>query len=174
MAKHELTHLDHIERHILTIRGQKVILDRDLAKLYGVDVKRLNEQIRRNADRFPEDFMFALTWQEFASLRSQIATSKGRGGRRYAPNAFTEHGVVMAATVLNSPVAVEMSIHVVRAFVRMRRMIGAVQGLARKLDALERKMIEHDKHFAVVFEAIRQLMEPPPEEPKGRIGFHKR
>jgi len=171
-ASREIVAVERITRCIHTIRGQRVMLDADIAALYGVEVKRLNEQVRRNPDRFPPEFMFQLTLREFDSLRSQIATSKRRGGRRYAPYAFTEHGAVMLATVLNSPTAVAMSIQVVKAFVSMRRMIGAVSNLSRKLDALERKMVEHDRKFAVVFDAIRQLMEPPPEEPKGRIGFH--
>ncbi len=150
------------------------MLDRDLAELYGVEVKRLNEQVRRNPDRFPPEFMFQLTFREFEDLRSQFATSKGRGGRRYTPYAFTEHGAVMLATVLNSPAAVTMSIQVVKAFVLMRRMIGAVTHLSRKLDALDRKMVEHDRKLAIVFEAVRKLMEPPLEEPKGRNGFHSR
>ncbi|MCX7806096.1 MAG: ORF6N domain-containing protein [Planctomycetota bacterium] len=173
-GKHEIVPVEQISRHILTIRGQKVMLDKDLAGLYGVEVRRLNEQVRRNPDRFPPEFMFQLTPNEFRRLRSQIAISKGRGGRRYLPYAFTEHGAIMLATVLNSPSAVAMSIQIVKAFVLMRRMIGAVSHLARKLDMLERKMVEHDKKFGVVFDAIRELMESPPEEPKGRIGFQHR
>ena len=173
-ARREIAALEHITHCIVTLRGQKVMLDHDLAELYGVEVKRLNEQVRRNPDRFPPEFMFQLTPKEFHSMRSQFATSKGRGGRRYTPYAFIEHGAVMLATVLNSPSAVAMSIQVVKAFVIMRRMIGAVTGLSRKLDALERKMVEHDRKYAVVFEAIRKLIETSPEEPKGRIGFHPR
>ena len=169
-----LATVERIDRYIHSVRGQKVMLDTDLARLYGVEVKRLNEQVRRNADRFPLEFMFRLTPEEFARLRSQFATSKGRGGRRYLPQAFTEHGAVMLATVLNSPTAVAMSIQVVKAFVLMRRMVGVASHLTRKLDALERKMIEHDQRFAVVFEAIRRLMEEPKEPPKGQIGFHRR
>ena len=153
------------------------MLDKDLAELYGVVVKRLNEQVRRNANRFPPEFMFQLTPRESEALRSQIATLKGGRGRhrKYLPYVFTEHGAVMLATVLNSPAAVAMSIQVVKAFLIMRRMIGAVADLSRKLDDLERKMVEHDRKFAVVFEAVRKLMEPPPpEEPKGRIGFRPR
>jgi hypothetical protein len=165
---------ERIERCIHAVRGQKVMLDTDLARLYGVEVKRLNEQVRRNAERFPPEFMFQLTPAELARLRSQIATSKGRGGRRYLPHAFTEHGAVMLATVLNSPTAVAMSIQVVKTFVLMRRMVGVASHLTRKIAALERKMIEHDQRFAVVFEAIRQLMEEEAAAPpKGRIGFHR-
>ena len=153
---------------ITRIRGHAVILDADLAALYGVTVKRLNEQVRRNAVRFPEDFVFQLSEQEWKSLRSQIATSKGRGGRRYLPYAFTEHGAIMAANVLNSAQAIQMSVVVVRAFVKLRRMALSVEALARKVDELERK---YDKQFKVVFDAVRRLMSPPPEPPRKRIGF---
>jgi len=171
-AKREIVAAEQITRRIRTVRGQRVMLDEDMAGLYGVKVKRLNEQVRRNTERFPPEFMFRLTSGEFARLRSQTATSKGRGGRRHPPRAFTEHGAVMLATVLNSPAAVAMSIQVVKAFVLMRRMIGTADHLARRLDALERKMVAHDRKFAAVFEAVRGLMKQPPEEPRGRIGFH--
>jgi hypothetical protein len=172
----ELVAAEQLTRRIHAIRGQKVMLDEDLAELYGVTVKRLNQQVHRNPDRFPPEFMFQLTPREFEALRSQIATlKKGRGQhRKYLPYVFTEHGAVMLATVLNSPAAVAMSLQVVRAFMLMRRMIGAVANLSRKLDALERRMVEHDQKFAVVFAAVRQLMESPPEEPKERIGFRAR
>lgn len=154
---------------IARVRGHAVILDADLAALYGVTVKRLNQQTTRNRDRFPEDFVFQLTAREWQALRLQNATSNGRGGRRYLPYAFTEHGAIMAATVLNSPQAVQMSVAVVRAFVRLRRMALSVEGLARKVDALESK---YDKQFKVVFDAVRRLMAPPPPEPpRKRIGF---
>jgi hypothetical protein len=153
---------------ITRIRGHAVILDVDLATLYGVTVKRLNQQVTRNQDRFPEDFRFQLTESEWRSLRLQNATSNGRGGRRYMPYAFTEHGAIMAATVLNSPRAVQMSLAVVRAFVNLRRMALSVTGLARKVDELERK---YDKQFKVVFDAVRRLMSPP-ESPRKHIGFH--
>jgi hypothetical protein len=130
-------------------------------------VKRLNQQMTRNRDRFPEDFCFQITKTEWRSLRLQNATSNGRGGRRYMPYAFTEHGAIMAATVLNSPQAVQMSVGVVRAFVKLRRMALSVEGLARKVDELERK---YDKQFKVVFDAVRRLMNPP-EPPRNRIGF---
>lgn len=152
---------------ITRIRGHAVILDADLAALYGVTVKRLNQQMTRNRDRFPDDFCFRITETEWRSLRLQNATSKGRGGRRYMPYAFTEHGAIMAATVLNSPQAVQMSLAVVRAFVKLRRMALSVEGLARKVDALEQK---YDKQFKVVFDAVRRLMNPP-EPPRKRIGF---
>ena len=144
------------------------MLDADLAGLYGVTTKRLNEQVRRNRSRFPEDFMFQLTSKGAASLRSQIATSnKGRGGRRYAPYAFTEQGVAMLSTVLNSERAIQVNIEIMRAFVRLRQMLASNAQLARKLNALEKK---YDSQFRVVFEAIRELMTPP-EPKKRKIGF---
>lgn len=157
---------------VFLIRGQKVLLDSDLARLYGVTTKRLNEQIRRNADRFPSDFMLKMTRVKFEDLRSQTATSSRtqHGGRRYLPNMFTEHGAIMAASVLNSPRAVEMSIFVVRAFVRLRDLLATHHQLAAKLDELENKLATHDDHFVVLFETIRQLMEEPVPE-KRRIGF---
>jgi hypothetical protein len=163
-ARREIVAIERVTRCIHVVRGQRVMLDTDLAELYGVEVKRLNEQVRRNPDRFPPEFMFRLTPREFGALRSQFATLKtGRGEhRKHLPHVFTEHGAVMLATVLNSPIAVAASIQVVKAFVLMRRMIGAVSNLSRKLDALDRKTVEHDRKFAVVFEAIRELMEPPP------------
>jgi hypothetical protein len=155
-----------LERSILLIRGQRVMLDEDLAALYGVTTKRLNEQVRRNVDRFPPDFMFQLSLEEFTHLRSQIATARW-GGRRTPPYAFTEHGAVMLASVLNSPIAVHASIEVVRAFVRLRQLLASHEELARKLMTLEKK---YDAQFKVVFDAIRALMKPP--EPKRRsIGF---
>ena len=154
---------------ITRVRGHAVILDTDLAALYGVPVKRLNEQVRRNADRFPEDFVFQLSEQEWKALRSRFATSKGRGGRRYLPYAFTEHGAIMAANVLNSTQAIQMSVAVVRAFVRLRRMALSVEGLARKVAELEKK---YDASFRVVFDAVRQLMNPP-QPLRKPIGFGK-
>jgi hypothetical protein len=153
---------------ITRVRGHAVILDTDLAALYGVTVKRLNQQMTRNRDRFPDDFCFQITETEWRALRLQNATSNSRGGRRYMPYAFTEHGAIMAATVLNSPQAVQMSLAVVRAFVKLRRMALSVEGLARKVDDLERK---YDKQFKVVFDAVRRLMAPPPDPPRKRIGF---
>jgi phage regulator Rha-like protein len=164
--------LERIESRILLIRGHKVILDSDLAELYGVTTKRLNEQVKRNRERFPADFMFQLTSREATSLRSQIATSKqGRGGRRYRPYAFTEHGAIMAASVLNSQRAIEVSVYVVRAFVKLREMLRTHKELAQKLAELEKRIEGHDEEIIVLFEAIRQLMEPP-EKTSKRIGFH--
>jgi hypothetical protein len=163
--------IERIERLIYLVRGQKVILAADLAALYGVTTWRLNEQVKRNRDRFPADFVFQLTHEEAECLTSQIARSNaGRGGRRHLPYAFTEHGSIMAAMVLNSPRAVQMSVHVVRAFVRLREMLATNAELARKLAELERKFESHDIAIHELFEAFKQLLTPP--EPKRRqIGF---
>jgi ORF6N domain len=160
-----------VESRILLVRNHKVILDTDLAELYGVPVKQLNQQTKRNKERFPADFMFQLTSAEHAPLRSQTVTSKpGRGGRRYLPYAFTEHGAIMAATVLNSERAVEMSLFVVRAFVHVREMLANNHELAAKIDELERRLDTHDASIQDLIEAIKELMAPDP--PSGRkIGF---
>ena len=200
-----------VESLIVTVRGQKVILDSDLAALYGVDTRTLNQAIKRNVDRFPEDFAFRLTPQEVAemrsqsvtasgeepnlrsqfviskaedvassevtNLRSQFVTSNGRGGRRYQPYAFTEHGAIMAASVLNSPQAVQVSVFVVRAFVKMRDALGQTQALAEKLAELERKLTErldaHEEAIVLILEEIKKLMAPPPDPdaPTTPIGF---
>ena len=161
--------MERIERAILLIRGEKVMLDWDLAELYGVETRILNQAAKRNIERFPADFMFQLTPKEVEALRSQIVISnEGRGGRRYLPYAFTEHGALMLANVLNSERAAQTSVQVVRAFVQLRQMLTSNAELARKLDAMEKK---YDARFRIVFQAIRQLMSPP--EPKRReIGFH--
>lgn len=143
------------------------MLDQDLASLYGVSVKQLNQQVRRNIDRFPEDFMFRLDAEEGANLRSQFVTSSSWGGRRYQPMAFTEQGVAMLSSVLRSPRAVQVNVEIMRAFVRLRRMLESNAELSRKLDALERK---YDGQFRAVFEAIRELMTPA-RKPGKRIGF---
>lgn len=157
---------------ILTVHDQKVILGADLARLYGVTTKRLNEQVKRNLRRFPPDFMFRLTKAETESLRSQIATSnKGRGGSRYAPYAFTEHGALMAANVLNSDRAVEMSLYVIRAFVRMRAELARTQDLARRLAEIEKTLIGHDAALRDLFAKIRPLLLPEPEPKRREIGF---
>jgi hypothetical protein len=153
---------------IRRVRGHAVILDSDLAALYGVTTKRLNEQVRRNRKRFPEDFVFQLSWSEAQISRSQNATLKHGYNIKYRPYAFTEHGAIMAANVLNSPRAAEMSVMVVRAFIRLRRMALSVEGLARKVLELEKK---YDRQFKVVFDAVRRLMTPP-EPPSKRIGFN--
>ncbi|HVI07104.1 MAG TPA: ORF6N domain-containing protein [Candidatus Binatia bacterium] len=156
-----------VEPRILIIRHERIILDADLAQLYGVPVKRLNEQVKRNRKRFPCDFMFRLTLKEHSALRSQIATSNSRGGRRYAPFAFTEHGAIMAATVLNSERAVQMSVFVVRAFVRLRNLLGTNRKLAAKICELEDRLDSHDTVILDLVKAMRELMDPP----RRRIGF---
>ncbi len=156
---------------ITRIRGHAVILDTDLAALYGVPVKRLNEQVRRNQERFPEPFMFRLTKSEWNSLRSQNATLKRGQHRKYMPHVFTEHGAIMAATVLNSPEAVKMSVFVVRAFVRMREHLAANAAILKRLAEIDQTLLEHDQSLSVIWQQIQPLLEPPPEPPKRRIGF---
>lgn len=160
--------IERVERTILLIHGEKVILDADLAALYGVTTKRLNEQVKRNRDRFPPDFMFQLTNDEKLEVVANCDHLARLKFSPVLPYAFTEHGAIMAANILNSPRAVQASIMVVRAFVRLRQMLASNAELARKLDALEQK---YDAQFKVVFDAIRELMTPPPSRPKGRIGF---
>jgi len=167
-----IVQIEQIESRILVIRGHKVMLDSDLAELYRVSTKRLNEQVKRNKGRFPADFMFQLSAEETETLRSQIAASKsGRGGRRYRPFVFTEHGAVMLASVLNSPVALEASIRVVRAFVKLREIFTTHRELAKKLVDLEKRIEGQDAEIMAIFEAIRELMEPQ-DKPTKRIGFH--
>jgi len=165
--------LEAIASRILLVRGLRVMIDADLAALYGVQTRRLNEQVRRNRERFPQDFIFELTPGEFANLKSQFATSSW-GGRRKLPFAFTEHGAIMAATVLDTPRAVEVSVYVVRAFVQLRDLLAGNKELARRLADLERrlarKLADHDQAIANILEAIRQLMTPP-DPPKRPIGF---
>lgn len=165
-----LVPLERIERAIIVLRGQKVMLDETLAELYGVPIKRLNEQVKRNLDRFPDDFMFQLTQDEAERLRSHFATLKaaGRGQhRKYQPYAFTEQGVAMLSSVLRSPQAVHVNIEIMRAFVRLRQMLQSNADLSRRLDTLERK---YDAQFKQVFQAIRELMQPM-DKPKRRLGF---
>ena len=174
-----------IERRIYLIRGHKVMIDVDLAELYEVPTKRLNEQVRRNRRRFPEDFMFRLTKTEADSLKSQIATSKasekalrsqfaiskkGRGGRRTLPYAFTEQGVAMLSSVLNSDRAIEVNIAIMRTFVKLRQMLESNEELNRKFAGVIRKLATHDKYFTVVFEELKKLHEPP-TRPRKQIGF---
>jgi len=182
----DLLPLETITHRIVLLRGQKVLLDADLAALYGIPTKRFNEQVKRNLKRFPPDFMFQLSEGEFAALRSHFATSTdkpaGRGGRRYLPFVFTEHGAIMAAMILNNPRATEVSVYVVRAFVKLREALASHRDLAQKLEELERKAealtLRHDA-FATntrmqlkqVFEAIREMMEPPETAKKRPIGF---
>ena len=167
---------ESVERAIIVLRGRRVILDSELAALYGVTVSVFNQAVKRNMERFPADFAFQLTRGEYESLRSQIVILKaGRGAhRKYLPYVFTEHGAVMAASVLNSPKAVEMSVEVVRAFVRLRQILAANRQLAARVDDLERKMNQsnaaHSKNIGTLFDAVRSLMTAP-EKPKRQIGF---
>lgn len=168
MAKRSaIVPIERIESSILLIRSHKVMLDADLARLYGVPTKVLVQAAKRNRERFPADFMFQLSPKEFKILRSQSVTSNPRGGRRYPPYAFTEQGVAMLSSVLRSKHAVLVNIQIMRTFVRLRRILASHADLHRRLDALEKK---YDKHFKVVFDAIRELMAPP-EKPSRRIGF---
>jgi ORF6N domain len=169
MESQTLIPLERSERVIFCLRGERVMLDEELAGLYGVETKELVRAVLRNADRFPLDFMFQLAESECEVLRCQFGTSNrvGRGGRRYRPYAFTEHGIAMLSSVLRSPRAVRVNIEIVRAFIRLRRMLATHADLARKLEALEKK---YDGQFKVVFDAIRAMMAEP--APKGRrIGF---
>jgi hypothetical protein len=162
----KLVPVERIESRILLIRSQKVMMDSDLAEIYGVPTKTLNQAVKRNIERFPEDFMFQLSEKEFDILRSQFVTAKF-AKRRSFPFVFTEHGAIMLASVINTTTAIYASIQVVRVFIRLRGILATNKELARKLDAMEKK---YDKQFAVVFEAIRKLMSPPDKETK-RIGF---
>jgi hypothetical protein len=163
--------VERIEKAILLVRGHKVILDMDLADLYGVETGALNRAVKRNIQRFPDDFMFQLTGEEAERLRCQIGISKGgRGGRRYLPYVFTEQGVAMLSSVLNSERAVQVNIAIMRVFVRLREMMATHKELAFKLVELEERLEGHDEQIQNIFEAIRQLMTPPERERK-KIGF---
>jgi hypothetical protein len=167
--------VERIESMILTVRGHRVMLDSDLAIVYGVPLKRLNEQVKRNLTRFPSDFAFALTPQEFVILKSQFATSSSHGGKRKLPWVFTEHGAIMLASVLSSAVAIDASIRVVRAFVYLREQLATNRELARKFTELEKRLDRHDESLAALFEAIRQLLKPvAPKAPRREIGYHIR
>lgn len=159
--------IERIEREIFVIRGQRVMLSTDLADLYGVEPKVLIQAVKRNIERFPKDFMFQLSDEEFKNLKSQTVTSSWGGARRANPYAFTEHGIAMLSSVLRSKRAIQVNIAIMRAFVRLRRLMATHEDLARKLDEMERK---YDAQFKVVFEAIRQLMIPP-EKPRRKVGF---
>ena len=165
--------VDPIAGRIHMIRGHKVMLDSGLAELYQVPTKRLNEAVRRNISRFPADFMFRLTSGELETLtlRTQIATSN-RGGRRYLPYVFTEQGVAMLSSVLKSSHAIQVNIVIMRAFVKLREVMATHADLAYKIEALERNYSEHDREIQVIFQAIKDLLEPPPDPPKRRIGFN--
>jgi hypothetical protein len=181
MSTSQVLPLEAIAQRIKVLREKKVLIDSDLASLYGVETRRLNEQVRRNRDRFPEDFIFELTNEEAANLMSQNATSSW-GGRRKLPMAFTEHGAIMAATVLNSPQAVNVSVYVVRAFVQLRELVSTHQGLAKRLDALEEKTealtMKHDAfsrntriQLRQLFDALRELTSAPVAPSKQPMGF---
>ena len=171
MSSADLISIENIEKAIYLIRGEKVMVDRDLALLYGVETKILNRAVKRNLQRFPLDFMFQLTEDEAEALRCQIGTSnKGRGGRRYLPYVFTEQGVAMLSSVLNSERAITVNIEIMRAFVKLRQLLASNTELARRLDELESK---YDKQFKIVFVAIRQLMAKPVRDRK-EIGFRSR
>ena len=162
-----------VEKKIFLIRGQKVLMDRDLAELYGVTTGHLKRQVRRNIQRFPEEFMFQLTKNEWSELMPIWHQFKTRKHSYVLPFAFTEHGVTMLASVLNSEKAIKISIIIVKTFVKLREIITTRKDLAYRLKELESKMEKHDADICTIFEAIRQLMTPPPEPPKRRIGFHR-
>ncbi|MDD4980220.1 MAG: ORF6N domain-containing protein [Candidatus Omnitrophica bacterium] len=166
----ELIPEEIIERKIFLLHGQKVMLSIHLAKLYGVEIRALIQAVKRNIERFPEDFMFQLTDEEFKNLKSQFVISSW-GGRRHPPYAFTEQGVAMLSSVLRSKRAIQVNIAIMRAFVKLRRILSTHKELAHKLEELERRIEKHDAEIQGVFEAIRELMAPP-EQPKRRIGFH--
>jgi len=171
---HEPLSVGEIAQRIHLIRGQRVVLDTDLAAFYGETTKRFNQQVNRKRDRFPEDFMFQLDAQEFANLRLQFATSSlkgGHGGRRYAPLAFTEHGAIMASMVLNSQRATALSVYVVRAFVELRGMLASNRELATKVHTLERKVSVHERNIAELVDSMAELLAAPPPPPKRSIGF---
>jgi hypothetical protein len=167
----EIIPIEEIQQRIFIIRGHRVMIDADLAVLFSVTTKRLNEQVRRNLNRFPPDFMFQLNEDEFENLRSHFATSRW-GGRRYLPYVFTEYGAIMLANVLNSPVAVHAGIQVVRAFVKLRELLSTNKELTIKLKQLEGKIEKHDEEIHLIFKAIRQLMAPQ-EQKKRKIGFNR-
>lgn len=172
-TSHTLHPSDQIQAKIVVLRGQRVLLDSDLAALYGVETKRLKEQVRRNPERFPTDFCFQINREELAHLRSQIATSSlGHGGHRYLPFAFTEHGALQVANVVSSPRALQMSIAVIRAFVELRQLFATHRALSSKLDALELRVGKHDQELAELVQALRLLMQPPATS-RRRIGFHQ-
>src|SRR6266478_2929606 len=169
----QIISVGRITRSIVVIRGQKVMLSQDLAALYGVAVKALNQAVKRHARRFPGDFVFQLTFEEFDNLKSQFVTSSWGGIRRALPYAFTEQGVAMLSSVLNSERAVKVNIAIMRAFVKLRRILETSRDLARKFSDLERRVGKHDEEIAGIIEAIRQLMAPA-EKPRREIGFHVR
>ena len=165
--------VENVSSLIRIIRDQRVILDTDLARLYGIQTFRLNEAVKRNRGRFPDDFLFQLTPPERDALTSQFAMSKpGRGGRRTLPSAFTEHGALMAANILNSPRAEAMSVYVIRAFVKMREHVAANAAILKRLAEIDKTLLTHDAALREIFQKLRPLLEPPPAPPKPEIGFH--
>ena len=171
--KKEIIPVQQVAQAIRFVRGERILLDFDLAQLYGVTTGNLNKAVRRNRERFPTDFMFQLTAEETKSLIFQIGISKGRGGRRHFPHAFTEQGVAMLSSVLNSQRAMKVNIAIMRAFVKLRQILETNPDLARKFSELERRVGKHDAEITEIIEAIRQLMAPP-EKPRREIGFHVR
>jgi ORF6N domain len=171
--KKEIIPVQQVAQAIRFVRGERILLDFDLARLYGVTTGNLNKAVRRNRKRFPTDFMFQLTAEETKSLIFQFGISKGRGGRRHFPYAFTEQGVAMLSSVLNSQRAVKVNIAIMRAFVKLRQILETNPDLARKFSELERRVGKHDAEITAIIEAIRQLMTPP-EKPRREIGFHVR
>lgn len=165
-----------LEILILNLRGQKVLLDADLAAIYGLPTKALNQAVKRNADRFPEDFCFQLSTEEWEALnRSQIVTgSQKHRDPRFLPRAFTEHGALMAANVLNSPEAVKMSVHVVRAFIKQRELIAGQADILKKLAQIDATLLQHDEALRIIWQELQPLLAPQPEPPKPEIGFHVR
>lgn len=171
MTKHDLVvPVARIQKSIFLFRGQKVLLDMDLAEFYGVETRSLIQAVKRNIERFPSDFVFQLDQDEFDSLRSQIVISKGKGGRRYLPYAFTEQGVAMLSSVLRSKRAIQVNVAIMRTFVKLREILSTHKELAHQLVDLERRLEDHDEQIQTIFEAIRQLMAPP-EKPRKKIGF---
>jgi hypothetical protein len=172
-----MSNSNQLDALILTIRGQKVLLDADLASIYGVPTKRLNEQVKRNVDRFPEDFRFQISKEEAEAAfhsRSQTATLKRGQNIKYLPYVFTEHGALMAANVLNSPEAVKMSVHVVRAFVKQRELMAGQAEILQKLAQMDSKLLRHDDALRVIWQELQPLLTAPPEPPKKELGFHVR
>jgi hypothetical protein len=172
MAKHKIPTKD-ILSSILTIRGQRVILSADLARLFGTETKKLNQQVKRNPDRFPSDFFFQLTAAEkVEALRSQNVTLEKGTHHRYLPYAFTEHGAIMAANVLNSPQAVAMSVYVVRAFIQQREVLAANASLLKRLAEIDKTLLLHDSALRDIYQRLQPLLQPAPEPPRKKIGFH--
>ena len=168
-TKSTLIPQEYVESKILFIRDKKVMLDRDLALLYGVETKVFNQAVKRNIGRFPEDFMFQLSKDEYDSLRSQFVTSKS-GGRRYLPYAFTEHGILMLSSTLNSKKAIQVNVQIMRTFIKLREMMLSYKDLQKKIEAMEKRHAKHDEHFQLIFKTIKEMLNPPVKK-KPKIGF---